>query len=195
MLGLAAPRGWALHCSHSSFCELSAAFSAESSSQRPLLHPYVHNTITQTLLPFRHWRRLVCCNFIFKFLESSEQVPGSSEILGPLCLAEIYSRDIFGFDLAPDYFWKPFSSHMRHHPGKDKYYRWNSAVWKIPSMQMLVRHKKDAGSNLIFWKVGESFFILENISWLLTIVPGWFHANMYSCCVDLCKLSMRLCLH
>ena len=47
-------------------------------------------------------------------------------------------------------------------------------------MQMLARHKKDAGSNLICWKVGKSFIILENISWLFTIVPGQFHVSKYS---------------
>lgn len=44
------------------------------------------------------------CNFIFRSLESSEQVPGSSETLRLPRPVETHRRDMSGFDLAPDDF-------------------------------------------------------------------------------------------
>lgn len=175
MLGLTALKGWTLYCSCPGFCKLSAAVGAESSgqfSQRPLLHLHVHYTITQTLLPFRYWEETSMWNFIFRSLESSEQVPRSSETLRVPRLVEIHRKDMFGFDLAPDYFWEPFSNMWDTILGRTGILAATLLCGGYPPMQMLVRHKKDAGSNLSCQKGGKSFIILENISWLFAIVPG-----------------------
>lgn len=121
------------------------------------------------------------CNFMFRFLESSEQVPGSSETLrlpcpfethrwDPTCLVLILPQTISEslFPVMGDIFL-----------GRTGTLAETLLRGGYPPTQMLVRHKKRCRLKFHLLE-GGSFIILENISWLFAIIPGRFHARKYS---------------